>query len=166
MTIPKNLVCLWYDGAAEEAARFYAETFPDTQVHAVHRAPGPYPSGNVGDVITVEFSVMGIPCLGLNGGPGVTHNESFSFQVATLDQAETDHYWHTIVNNGGQELDCGWCRDRWGVCWQITPQVLTQAITHQDPAVARRAFDAMMTMKKINIATIEAAIADGSQEPG
>ncbi|MGM0569264.1 VOC family protein [Marinobacter sp.] len=154
----RNLVCLWYDGAAEEAARFYADTFPDTHVYAVHRAPGDYPSGKTGDVITVEFAVMGIPCLGLNGGPGVRPNEAFSFQVATCDQAETDRYWNAIVSHGGQESDCGWCRDKWGISWQITPRILMQAITHPDPATAKRAFDAMLTMQKIDIARIEAAI--------
>lgn len=153
----KNIICLWYDGGAEEAARFYAETFPDSAVDAVHRAPGDYPSGKKGNVLTVEFTVMGIPCLGLNGGPEFKHNEAFSFQVATVDQAETDRYWNAIVDNGGEESACGWCKDKWGVSWQITPIALTQAITHRDPAVAARAFDAMMTMRKIDIAAIEVA---------
>lgn len=154
----KNTVCLWYDGTAEEAARFYADTFPDSRVDAVHRAPGDFPSGKAGDVLTVEFTVMGIPCLGLNGGAGVTHNEAFSFQVATVDQAETDRYWNAIVGNGGRESDCGWCKDKWGLSWQITPTVLMKAITDPDPATAKRAFDAMMQMGKIDVATIEAAL--------
>jgi 2-polyprenyl-6-hydroxyphenyl methylase/3-demethylubiquinone-9 3-methyltransferase len=153
----KNTICLWYDGDAEAAARFYAETFPDSSVEAVCRAPGDYPAGKQGDVLTVWFSVMGVSCLGLNGGPAFKHNEAFSFQVATVDQAETDRYWNAIVANGGQESACGWCKDKWGVSWQITPIVLTQAITDPDPAAARRAFEAMMQMGKIDIATIEAA---------
>ncbi len=153
----KNTVCLWYDRDAEEAARFYARTFPDSFVGAVHRAPGDYPSGKKGDVLTVEFTVMGIPCIGLNGGPAFKHNEAFSFQVSTVDQAETDRYWNAIVGNGGQESACGWCKDKWGVSWQITPRVLVEAITDPDPAVAKRAFEAMMPMKKIDIAAIEAA---------
>jgi 2-polyprenyl-6-hydroxyphenyl methylase/3-demethylubiquinone-9 3-methyltransferase len=158
MTKPaKNTICLWYDRDAEEAARFYARTFPDSSVNAVHKAPGDYPSGKKGDVLTVEFTVMGIPCLGLNGGPIFKHNEAFSFQVATADQAETDRYWNAIVGNGGQESDCGWCKDKWGVSWQITPTALIQAITDPDPAAAKRAFEAMMTMKKIDITAIEAA---------
>ncbi|HMU29664.1 MAG: VOC family protein [Nitrospira sp.] len=159
MTKPaKNTICLWYDRDAEEAARFYAKTFPDSFVGAVHRAPGDYPSGKKGDVLTVEFTVMGIPCLGLNGGPAFKHNEAFSFQVATTDQAETDRYWQAIVNNGGEESECGWCKDKWGLSWQITPVVLTDAVTNSDPAVAKRAFDAMMQMGKIDVATIEAAV--------
>ena len=154
----KNTICLWYDGEAENAARFYAETFPDSFVGAVHLAPGDFPSGKKGDVLTVEFTVMGLPCLGLNGGPAFRHDEAFSFQVATFDQAETDRYWNAIVGNGGQESACGWCKDKWGLSWQITPLVLIQAYTSPDRAVARRAFDAMMTMKKIDIAAIEAAI--------
>ena len=158
MTHPaKNTICLWYNGDAEEAARFYAKTFPNSSVSAVHRAPGNYPAGKEGDVITVEFSVMGIPCLGLNGGPAFKHNESFSFQVATADQAETDRYWNAIVSNGGQESACGWCKDKWGLSCQITPTAHTKAIAGPDPAAAKRAFDAMMTMKKIDIAKIEAA---------
>jgi len=157
MTQQKNTICLWYDGNAEEAARFYAETFPDSSVDAVHRAPGDYPAGKQGDVITVQFTVMGIPCLGLNGGPEFKHSEAFSFQVATETQEETDRYWNAIVAGGGQESACGWCKDKWGVSWQITPIALTEAITDPDPAAARRAFEAMMTMGKIDIATIEAA---------
>jgi predicted 3-demethylubiquinone-9 3-methyltransferase (glyoxalase superfamily) len=155
--VNKNTICLWYDGAALEAARFYAEVFPDSAVGAVHRAPGDHPDGKEGDVLTVEFTVMGIPCLGLNGGPTFQHNEAFSFQVATDDQAETDRLWEAIVGNGGEESACGWCKDKWGLSWQITPRALTAAVTDPDPAVAKRAFDAMMTMGKIDIATIEKA---------
>ena len=155
--IAKNTICLWFDGTAEEAARFYAATFPDSSVGAVYRAPGDFPSGKQGDVLTVQFTVMGIPCLGLNGGPAFRHSEAFSFQVATVDQVETDRYWHAIVGNGGEESECGWCRDKWGLSWQITPQVLMEAIADPDPAAAKRAFDAMMTMRKIDIAAIEAA---------
>jgi len=157
VTPAKNTVCLWYDRDALDAAQFYAETFPDSAVGAVLLAPGDYPSGKQGDVLTVEFTVMGIPCLGLNGGPEVKHNWAFSFQVATADQAETDRYWNAIVGNGGVANDCGWCQDKWGLSWQITPIALTRAITDPDPAAAKRAFDAMMQMKKIDIATIEAA---------
>jgi predicted 3-demethylubiquinone-9 3-methyltransferase (glyoxalase superfamily) len=153
----KNTICVWYDRDAEEAARFYAKTFPDSSVGAVMRAPADYPSGKKGDVLTVEFTVMGIPCIGLNGGPMFKHTEAFSFLVATADQAETDRYWNAIVENGGQESACGWCKDKWGVSWQITPLVLTNAIKDPDPAVAKRAFDAMMQMKKIDVAAIEAA---------
>ncbi|KPP99444.1 VOC family protein [Marinobacter sp. HL-58] len=153
----KNTICLWYDGDAEEAARFYAETFPDSSIDAVHLAPGDYPSGAQGDVLTVEFTVMGIPCLGLNGGPTFKHSEAFSFQVATCDQEETDRYWNAIINNGGEASACGWCRDKWGLSWQITPAVLMEAIADPDPAAAKRAFEAMMTMGKIDIAAIEAA---------
>ena len=159
MTTPaKNTICLWYDRDAEAAARFYASIFPDSAVLAVHRAPGDYPSGKQGDVITVDFTVMGIPCIGLNGGPTFAQTEAFSFQVATVDQAETDRYWNAIVGNGGQESACGWCKDRWGVSWQITPIVLIRAITDPDPAAAKRAFDAMMEMTKIDVAAIEAAL--------
>jgi predicted 3-demethylubiquinone-9 3-methyltransferase (glyoxalase superfamily) len=154
----KNTICLWYNGDAEEAARFYASTFPDSFVGHVLRAPGDYPAGKQGDVLTVTFTVMGIPCLGLNGGPGFQPSEAFSFQVATTDQAETDRYWDAIVGNGGQESACGWCKDKWGVSWQITPVLLTQAIADPDPAVAERAFEAMMDMGKIDIGAIEAAI--------
>jgi 2-polyprenyl-6-hydroxyphenyl methylase/3-demethylubiquinone-9 3-methyltransferase len=156
-TPAKNTICLWYNKDAEEAARFYAATFPDSTVTAVHRAPGDYPSGKQGDALTVEFTVLGIPCLGLNGGPTFKHSEAFSFQVRTENQEETDRYWNAIVGNGGEESACGWCRDKWGLSWQITPVQLTQAITDRDPAAAKRAFDAMMTMRKIDIAAIEAA---------
>ncbi|GGE05121.1 VOC family protein [Aureimonas endophytica] len=154
--IAKNTICLWYDKEAEAAARFYADTFPDSRVIAVHHAPGDYPSGKAGNVLTVEFTVAGIPCLGLNGGPTFQHNEAFSFQIATDDQAETDRYWNAIVGNGGQESACGWCKDRWGVSWQITPRTLTEAIA-AGGGEAKRAFDAMMTMGKIDVAAIEAA---------
>jgi predicted 3-demethylubiquinone-9 3-methyltransferase (glyoxalase superfamily) len=158
MTTPaKNVICLWYERDAEEAARFYAETFPNSSVEAVHLAPGDFPSGKEGDVLTVDFTVLGIPCMGLNGGPAFKHNEAFSFQISTDDQAETDRYWNAIVNNGGQESACGWCKDKWGVSWQITPVALTQAITSSDHASAKRAFEAMMDMRKIDIAAIEAA---------
>ena len=153
----KNTICLWYDRDALEAATFYARTVPDSAVGAVHDAPGNYPSGKQGDVLTVEFTVMGIPCLGLNGGPAFPHTEAFSFQVATDDQAETDRLWNAIVDNGGQPSACGWCKDRWGLSWQITPRALTDAVTDADPAAAKRAFDAMMGMTKIDIAAIEAA---------
>lgn len=153
----KNTICLWYDGAALDAARFYAETFPDSTVGDVMRAPGDYPAGKQGDVLTVEFTVMGIPCLGLNGGPAFKPDEAFSFQVATDDQEETDRLWNAIVGNGGQESECGWCKDRWGISWQITPRALTDAVKDSDRAAAKRVFDAMMTMRRIDIATIEAA---------
>ncbi|MGM3277669.1 VOC family protein [Ralstonia sp. 24A2] len=153
----KNTICLWFNHDAVDAANFYAETFPDSAVQAIHRAPGDYPAGKQGNVLTVEFTVAGIPCLGLNGGPVFQHNEAFSFQIATDDQAETDRLWNAIVSNGGQESACGWCKDRWGISWQITPRVLSEAICDPDPAAAKRAFDAMMTMGKIDIAAIEAA---------
>ena len=153
----KNTICLWFDKDAEAAARFYVETFSGSAVGAVLRAPSDYPSGKKGDVLTVEFTVAGIPCIGLNGGPVFKHSEAFSFQVATVDQAETDLYWNAIVGNGGEESACGWCKDKWGLSWQITPVALTQAITDPDPAAAKRAFEAMMTMKKIDIAAVEAA---------
>ncbi len=153
----KNRICLWYTGDAEGAATFYAKTFPDSSVDAVHRAPGDFPGGKQGDVLTVEFTVLGVPCLGLNGGPAFKHSEAFSFQVATADQAETDRYWNAIVGNGGEESQCGWCKDKWGLSWQITPVALSKAVTNPDPAIAKRAFSAMMQMKKIDIATIEAA---------
>ena len=156
--IAKNTICLWYEGGAEEAARFYAETFPDSSVGAVHRAPGDYPSGQEGGVLTVEFTVLGLACLGLNGGPMFKHTEAFSFQVATKDQAETDRYWNAIVGNGGQESECGWCKDKWGISWQITPIALTKAYTSTDRRAAKRAFEAMMTMRKIDVAGIEAAV--------
>ena len=139
----RNTICLWYDESAEEAARFYAETFPDSSVDAVYRAPGDSPSGKEGDVLTVFFTVMGIPCLGLNGGPAFKHSEAFSFQVATADQAETDRFWNAIVGNDSQESDCGWCKDKWGLSWQITPLALTEALADPDPAAAKRAFDVM-----------------------
>ena len=154
---PKNRICLWYNRDAEEAARFYAATFPDSSVQAVHRAPGDSPSGKQGDALVVDFTVMGIPCMGLNGGPHFQQTEAFSFQVATNDQDETDRYWNAIIANGGKASDCGWCKDKWGVSWQVTPVALTKAITDPDPAAAKRAFDAMMTMQKIDIAKIEAA---------
>ena len=153
----KNTICLWYNRDAEEAARFYAKTFPDSSVGAVFRAPGDFPSGKKGDLLTVEFTVLGIPCIGLNGGPTFKHNEAFSFQIATKDQAETDRYWNAIVGNGGQESACGWCKDKWGVSWQITPIVLTKGVADPDPAVAKRVFEAMLTMRKIDVAKIEKA---------
>ena len=156
--VPKNTICLWYDGAALDAANFYARTFPDSEVGAIFNAPTDYPGGKQGDVLTVQFTVCGIPCLGLNGGPIFPHSEAFSFQVATDDQAETDRLWDAIIANGGQESACGWCKDKWGISWQITPRVLSSAISHSDPAVARRAFEAMMHMTKIDVAAIEAAV--------
>ncbi|MCD9120672.1 MULTISPECIES: VOC family protein [Cupriavidus] len=155
--LSKNTICLWYDNDALDAATFYAQTFPDSAVGAIHKAPGDYPSGKEGDVLMVEFTVIGIPCVGLNGGPQVKHNEAFSFLISTDDQAETDRLWNAIVSNGGQEIECGWCRDRWGLSWQISPRALTDAVTGPDRAAAKRVFDAMMTMKKIDIAAIEAA---------
>lgn len=152
----KNSICLWYDKDAEAAARFYAETFPDSSVGRVFRAPGDYPSGSVGDVLTVEFTVAGVPCLGLNGGPHFKQSEAFSFQISTEDQEETDRYWNAIIGNGGEESECGWCKDRWGVSWQITPRVLVEALAAGGQG-AKRAFDAMMTMRKIDIAAIEEA---------
>ena len=155
--VSKNTICLWYDGTALDAATFYAETFPDSAVKAVHHAPGDYPDGQQGDVLTVEFTVIGIPCVGLNGGSQFKHNEAFSFQIATDDQAETDRLWNAIVRNGGHESQCGWCKDKWGVSCQITPRALIAAISDRDSAAAKRAFEAMMPMKKIDIAAIEAA---------
>jgi predicted 3-demethylubiquinone-9 3-methyltransferase (glyoxalase superfamily) len=155
--LSKNTVCVWYDTAALEAAQFYAKTFPDSSVGAIHRAPGDFPSGKEGQVLTVEFTVMGIPCVGLNGGPHIKHSEAFSFQVSTNDQAETDRLWNAIVGNGGKEKNCGWCEDKWGLSWQITPRALIEAVTSPDRAAAKRAFEAMMPMMKIDIATIEAA---------
>ena len=155
--IARNTICLWYDKDAEDAARFYAATFPDSSVDAVLRAPGDYPSGKAGDVLTVQFTVLGIPCLGLNGGSTFRHSEAFSFQIATDTQEETDRYWNALIGNGGEASACGWCRDRWGLSWQITPRVPMRAIADPDPATAKRAFEAMMTMGKIDIAAIEAA---------
>ena len=158
MTAAKNTICLWYDKDAEAAARFYAETFPDSHVGAVHRAPSDFPGGKQGDALTVDFTVVGIPCMGLNGGPQFPQTEAFSFQVATEDQAETDRYWNAIVGNGGAASACGWCKDKWGLNWQITPRVLTDAMA-QGGAVAKAAFEAMMEMRKIDVAKIEAAVA-------
>jgi len=155
--ISKNTICLWFNGTALEAAEFYAKTFPDSAVKAVHHAPSDFPSGKQGDVLTVEFTVAGIPCIGLNGGPAFRHSEAFSFQISTEDQAETDRLWNAIVNNGGEESACGWCKDKWGLSWQITPRVLAEGVADPDPVVAKRVFEAMMTMKKIDIAQIEAA---------
>jgi predicted 3-demethylubiquinone-9 3-methyltransferase (glyoxalase superfamily) len=152
----KNTICIWYDKDAEAAARFYAATFPDSKVTAVHKAPSDFPNGKQGDALTVEFSVLGVACIGLNGGPTFKHTEAFSFQIATEDQAETDKYWNAIVGNGGVESQCGWCKDRWGISWQITPRTLTEAMA-AGGAEAKRAFEAMMPMKKIDVAKIEAA---------
>ena len=157
--IAPNSVCLGYEDQALEAARFYAATFADSRVLDIQHAPGDYPGGHAGQVLTVRFDVLGIPCLGLNGGPAFTHNEAFSFQVATDDQAQTDRLWHALVNNGGQPGACGWCKDRWGISWQITPRLLIQALSDPDPALARRAFNAMMTMGRIDIAALSRAIA-------
>jgi len=154
--IPKNTICLWYDREAEQAARFYASVFPDSEVKAVVRAPADYPSGQAGDVLVVHFTVFGVPCIGLNGGPAFPQTEAFSFQIATDTQEETDRYWNAIVSNGGQESECGWCKDRWGMNWQITPRTLTEALA-AGGAEAARAFAAMMTMKKIDVAAIDAA---------
>jgi predicted 3-demethylubiquinone-9 3-methyltransferase (glyoxalase superfamily) len=154
--IPKNTICLWFDTDAESAASFYAATFPDSKVNSVFRAPGDFPGGKEGDVLIVEFTVCGIPCIGLNGGPHFKQSEAFSFQIATDNQEETDRYWNAIVGNGGKEGDCGWCKDRWGVSWQITPRTLTEALA-KGGAEAKRAFDAMMTMQKIDVAAIDAA---------
>ncbi|ARC37079.1 VOC family protein [Paracoccus yeei] len=156
MSIAKNTICLWFDREAEQAARFYAETFPDSAVDEVIHAPADFPSGRAGDVLTVRFTVLGIPCLGLNGGPSFRHSEAFSFQVTTEDQAETDRYWNAIIGNGGQESECGWCKDRWGISWQITPRALSEALSAGGDE-ARRAFVAMMDMRKIDVAAIEAA---------
>lgn len=154
--VARNTICLWYETDAEAAARFYVATFPDSAMGAVHRAPADYPSGKAGDVLTVAFTVAGIPCIGLNGGPAFRHSEAFSFQIATDDQAETDRLWDAIVGHSGQESACGWCKDRWGLSWQITPRALTDALA-AGGAEAQRAFTAMMTMRKIDIAAIEAA---------
>ena len=153
----KNTICLWYDGDAEDAARFYAATFPDSAVGRTVRAPGDYPSGKAGTVLLVEFTVMGIPCIGMNGGPGVPHGLAFSFQVSTADQVETDRLWNALIDHGGEPSACGWCKDRWGLSWQITPRVLMEAIADPDPAVAKRCFEAMMGMGKIDVVAIEAA---------
>lgn len=158
MTLPaKNRICIWYNDDAQEAARFYAATFPGSSMGSVYLAPADYPAGKQGDVLTVEFTVMGIPCLGLNGGAAFPQSEAFSFQIATVDQAETDRYWNAIIVNGGAESECGWCKDKWGVSWQITPIALTRALADPDPHAAQRAFKAMMTMRKIDIAAIESA---------
>ncbi len=154
--INKNTICLWFDKDAEEAANFYASIFPDTKVTSVSRAPSDFPGGKKGDVLTVNFTVCGIPCMGLNGGPIFKQSEAFSFQISTEDQEETDKYWNAIVGNGGQESECGWCKDKWGLSWQITPRALTEAMSAGGEE-SKRAFDAMMTMKKIDVATIEAA---------
>ena len=157
MTMKKNTICLWYNYDAEAAANFYAKTFPDSKVGAIHRAPSNFPGGRAGDVLTVEFTVCGIPCVGLNGGDFFKQSEAFSFQIATDDQAETDRYWNAIVSNGGQESECGWCKDKWGVSWQITPRILTDAMA-KGGDVAKRAFEVMMQMKKLDVAKIEAAV--------
>ena len=160
----KNTICLWYDHDAEEAARFYACTFPDSMVSAVQRAPTDYPGGKAGDVLTVEFTVCGVPCLGINGGNAFRHSEAFSFQIATDDQTETDRYWNAIVGNGGVQRACGWCKDKWGLSWQITPRVLTEAIATGGD-IAKRAFEAMMELEKIDVARIEAAVRGASNPP-
>jgi len=154
--ISKNTICLWFDKGAEDAARFYAATFPDSTVTAVFKAPSDFPGGKAGDALTVEFTVCGIPCMGLNGGPVFTQSEAFSFQIATEDQEETDRYWNALVANGGKESNCGWCKDRWGLSWQITPRTLIEALAAGGDE-AKRAFDAMMTMKKIDVAAIDSA---------
>ena len=160
----KNVICVWYNSTAEAAAGFYAQTFPNSAITAVNRAPADYPDGKEGDVLTVEFTVLGIPCLGLNGGPAFKHSEAFSFQIITEDQEETDRYWNAIVGNGGAESECGWCKDKWGISWQITPRMLLEATTSEDKALAKRAFEAMMEMQKIDIAAIKAAI-DNTRSP-
>ena len=161
---PKNRICLWFNKDAQDAARFYAATFPDSEVTAVHNAPADYPAGKQGDVLMVEFTVLGIPCIGLNGGPDFRHSEAFSFQVATDNQEETDRYWNAIVGNGGEESQCGWCRDRWGFSWQITPRALNEGMKDPDPAAAKRVMEAMLTMRKIDVAAIEAARAGASAD--
>ncbi len=158
----KNTICLWYDHDAEEAARFYARTFPDSKVGNVFRAPSDYPGGKAGNVLTVEFTVCGVPCLGINGGDTFKHSEAFSFQIATDDQAETDTYWNAIIGNGGVASECGWCKDKWGLSWQITPRVLSEAMA-KGGDVAKRAFAAMMTMQKIDVAKIQAAVGNQSR---
>lgn len=158
MTAAKNTICLWYDKDAELAARFYAGLFPNSEVTAVHRAPSDYPAGKAGDVLTVDFTVCGIPCMGLNGGDYAKHSQAFSFQIATDNQEETDRYWNAIIGNGGAASECGWCKDKWGLSWQITPRALTDAMA-QGGAIAQAAFGAMMTMQKIDVAAIEAAVA-------
>ncbi|HPN79276.1 VOC family protein [Dokdonella sp.] len=154
---PRNTICLWYDSDALDAANFYAATFPDSAVGAIVHSPGDYPDGRQGDVLIVEFTVLGLPCIGMNGGPAIKHSEAFSFQVSTADQADTDRLWNAIVGNGGKESECGWCKDKWGLSWQITPRALMDAIKDPDRAAAKRAFNAMMGMAKIDIAVIEAA---------
>mgnify|MGYP001222916825 CR=1 FL=1 len=154
----KNTICLWFNGTAEEAATFYAATFPDSHVGAIYRAPTDFPSGKAGDALTVDFTVCGIPCIGLNGGPMFPQSEAFSFQIATDDQAETDRYWNAIIDNGGKASDCGWCKDQWGLSWQITPRVLTDAMKSLNAGVRERPLAAMMTMQKIDVAAIEAAV--------
>jgi len=153
----RNTICLCFDGAALDAATFYTRTFADSAISTVHHAPGDYPAGKQGDVLTVEFTLLGIPCLALNTGSMFKHSEAFSFQVATADQAETDRLWNAIVGNGGQESMCGWCKDRWGLSWQITPRALSDAMSDPDPAAVQRVFNAMMEMGKIDVAAIEAA---------
>ncbi len=160
----QNIICLWYQGDAEEAASFYAQTFPNSKITAIHQAPASYPDGKEGDVLTVEFTVVGVACVGLNGGPVFKHSEAFSFQIITEDQAETDKYWDAIVTNGGAESQCGWCKDKWGLSWQITPRVLLDATTNKDKGIAKRAFNAMMKMKKIDIATIESAMVGSTEK--
>lgn len=153
----KNTICLWYERDAEEAARFYTNLFPDSSLGAVQRAPSDYPHGKAGDVLTVEFVVAGVRCIGLNGGPRFKHSEAFSFQILTEDQEETDRYWNAIVDNGGEESQCGWCKDKWGISWQITPRVLAEAMA-SGGEVARRVFEVMMPMRKIDVAAIQAAV--------
>ena len=155
-TIPKNTICIWFDKGAEEAATLYASTFPNSKITNTFHAPNDFPDGKKGDVLTVEFTVCGIPCMGLNGGPAFKQTEAFSFQISTDDQEETDRYWNAIVSNDGQESECGWCKDKWGVSWQITPRTLTEALASGGDE-AKRAFDAMMTMQKIDVARIDAA---------
>jgi predicted 3-demethylubiquinone-9 3-methyltransferase (glyoxalase superfamily) len=162
MSQHKNTVCLWYDGAAQEAFEFYASVFPDTSVGKIHRAPGDYPDGQEGNVLVVEGTIVGVPVIGLNGGDQFKHSEAFSFQIMTEDQEETDRYWNAIVGNGGAESNCGWCRDKWGLNWQITPRALIEANFHSDPTVAKRSFEAMMKMKKIDIAAIEVAVREAA----